>query len=126
MPTLIALLSTGKGTWAEVNRLIQAQTWDKVFLITNKFGEENFKNKPEFVKLIVVDADNSDTIGLTAQIKKHLEGQISDFEVGLNLASGSGKEHMAVLEAVLELGLNFRIVTLSSYGQLDVLGLRRQ
>ena len=125
MPTLIALLSTGKGTWAEVNRLIQVQNWDKVFLITNKFGEENFKNRPQSVRLVVVDADNFDVISLTEQIKKQLEGQITDFEVGLNLASGSGKEHMALLEAVLELGLNFRLVTVNNYGQLDVLGIRR-
>jgi len=125
MPTLIALLSTGKGTWAEVNRIIQFQNWDKVFLITNKFGEENFKNRPESVKMVVVDSDNSDIVSLTEQIRKQLEGQISDFEVGLNLASGSGKEHMAVLEAVMELGLNFRIITVNSNGYVDVLGMRR-
>ncbi|MFH0701705.1 MAG: hypothetical protein V2A62_04675 [Candidatus Woesearchaeota archaeon] len=125
MPTLIALLSTGKGTWMEVNRLIQIQNWDKVFLITNKFGEENFKNRSESVRLVVVDADNSDVISLTEQIKKQLDGQISDFEIALNLASGYGKEHMAVLEAVLELGLNFRIVTVNQSGYLEVLGIRR-
>jgi hypothetical protein len=125
MPTLIALLSTGKGTWAEVNRIIQFQKWDKVFLITNKFGEENFKNRPESVRLIVVDSDNSDIVGLTENIRKQLDGQISDFEVGLNLASGSGKEHMAVLEAVLELGLNFRILSINNKGYVEVLGMRR-
>ena len=100
------------------------QNWDKVFLITNKFGEENFKNRPESVRLVVVDADNSDVVSLTEQIKKQLDGQISDFEIALNLASGYGKEHMAVLEAVLELGLNFRLVTVNSYGRLEVLGIR--
>lgn len=125
MPTLIALLSTGKGTWAEVNKIIQAQAWTKVFLITNPFGAENFKNYTPNVSLVVADLDNFSITNIVEQIKKGLS-EISDFEIALNFSSGSGKEHMALLEAVLELGLNFRIVTLSSYGQLDVLGLRRQ
>ncbi|MBI4981298.1 hypothetical protein HZC30_07140 [Candidatus Woesearchaeota archaeon] len=125
MPTLIACLSTGKGTWAEVNRLVQVGNWSKVFLITNAFGAENFRNRPENTELIVVDADNKSMVELVDDIKKNLDGKISDFEVALNLVSGSGKEHMAMLEAVLELGLGFRMVTVNSSGQMDVLGLRR-
>jgi hypothetical protein len=125
MPTLIACLSTGKGTWAEVNRLIQIGSWNKVFLITNAFGAENFRNKPENTELVVVDADNKSVVELVDDIKKALGGKISDFEVALNLVSGSGKEHMAVLEAILELGLSFRMVTVNSRGEMEVLGLRR-
>lgn len=123
MPTLIACLSTGKGTWAEVNRLLQANNWTKVFLITNQFGEENFKNYPPSVSLIVLDLDNLSVSQLIEELKKALGSQISDFEIALNFASGSGKEHMAILEAVLELGLSFRIVTINQNGQMDVLGL---
>lgn len=124
MPTLIACLSTGKGTWAEVNRLIQIGGWNKVFLITNAFGAENFRNKSENTELVVVDSDNKSVVELVENIKKSLGGKISDFEVALNFVSGSGKEHMAMLEAVLELGLNFRIVTVNSRGEMEVLGLR--
>lgn len=122
MPTLITCLSTGKGTWAEVSKIISAQQWDKVFLITNKFGEETFR-PAENTELILVDA-LQETPSLVEQIKQQLKGKITDFEVALNLASGSGKEHMALLEAVLELGLNFRLVTLKN-GQLEVLGLEK-
>ncbi len=124
MPTLIACLSTGKGTWNEVNRLIQVGSWNKVFLITNPFGAENFRNKLENTELIVVDADNKSVVELVDDIKKNLDGKIADFEVALNFVSGSGKEHMAILEVVLELGLNFRIVAVNSRGEMDVLGLR--
>ncbi|MFH1682832.1 MAG: hypothetical protein ABIA37_03470 [Candidatus Woesearchaeota archaeon] len=110
MPTLIALLSAGKGTWTEVSRLISQQNWDKVFLITNKFGEENF-NKKENTELVLVDAFK-ETSELAEQIKKQLKDKIKDFDVALNLASGSGKEHMALLKAVMELGLNFRLITI--------------
>ena len=42
MTTLIACLSTGKGTWGHVNRLIEDGKYEKVFLITNDYGKENF------------------------------------------------------------------------------------
>ena len=121
---LIACLSTGKGTWTEVNKLIQSQPWDKVFLITSQFGQENFTNKPENTELILIDTFAHTSL-MVENIKSQLKDKISDFEVAINLVSGSGKEHMAVLESVLEMGLNFRIVTLNNFNQLDVLGIKR-
>jgi len=123
MPTLLACLSTGKGTWSEVNKIIQAQPWEKVFLITNNFGKENFTPPPK-VELLIVDSFQDINL-MVDQIKRALKDQIKDFEIALNLASGSGKEHMALLEAVLEMGLNFRIVTVNNNGQMEVLGLKR-
>src|SRR3989338_6218817 len=115
MPTLLACLSTGKGTWTEVNQLLNAQQWTKVFLITNDFGKQNYTVRGEQVELIVIqDTLNVDVSILVQQLKKELQGKISDFEIALNLASGSGKEHMALLETVMELGLNFRLVTVKN------------
>ncbi len=122
MPALIACLSTGKGTWGEVTRIINSQPWTKVFLISNEFGRDNFK-PAENTELILLN-DRVETAVMVQELKKQLQGKISDFEVGLNLVSGSGKEHMAVLEAVLELGLNFRLITVNN-GQVETLGLRR-
>ncbi len=76
---------------------------------------------PSSAELVVVDFFQ-ETSSLVGDIKKHLQGKISDFEIALNFASGSGKEHMAILEAVMELGLNFRLVTLKN-NQYEVLGL---
>lgn len=124
MPTLIACLSTGKGTWTEVTKIMQSQPWNKIFLITTTFGQENFTTKPANANLVLIDTF-LDTSQITEQIKKQLNNQISDFEVALNLASGSGKEHMAILEAILELGLNFRLVTINNTNQLEVMGIKR-
>ena len=44
MTELIACLSTGKGTWGHVARLMQDQEWDKIYLITNDYGKENFNS----------------------------------------------------------------------------------
>ena len=123
MPTLIACLSTGKGTWAEVSKIAQSQEWNKVFLITNQFGKDNY-TPGKNMELVLVDSfpDTPTTI-ITEQIKKQLKDRITDFEVALNLVSGSGKEHMAILEAVLQLGLNFRLIAVNR-NNVEVLGLK--
>ncbi len=124
MPTLIACLSTGKGTWTEVNRVIQSQEWNKVFLITNQFGKDNYTLGKNTELVLVDNFPDTATSIITEQIKKQLKDKIADFEVALNMASGSGKEHMALLEAVMQLGLNFRQVTLNR-NNVEVLGLNR-
>ncbi len=123
MPTLLACLSTGKGTWSEVTKIMQSQPWTKIFLITNQFGKDNFTVKDQNTSLIVVDPSQETSL-LVEQIRKELNGKISDFEIALNFCSGSGKEHLALMEAVLELGLNFRLITVNN-GQVDTLGLKR-
>lgn len=123
MPTLIACLSSGKGTWSEVMRVIQGQPWQQVFLISDQFGQEKCPLRQENISFILINIFQ-ETPALVADIKRQLQGKITDFEVGLNLVSGSGKEHMALLQAVMELGLNFRLVTLQQ-GQVQTLGLER-
>jgi len=103
---------------------MKSRQWDKVFLITNQFGKDNFKPDNPNTELIAIDSDFQEVSKLVQEIKSSLKDKISDFEVALNLVSGSGKEHMAVLEAVLELGLNFRLISLRS-GEVEVLGLER-
>jgi len=105
-----------------VSKIIAQGGWNKVFLITNAFGKEKFQPAAN-TELIVIN-DFLEIPDLVKEIKKNLQGKIVDFEIALNLISGAGKEHMAVLEAVLELGLNFRLVGLKN-GNLDVLGLER-
>jgi hypothetical protein len=123
MPTLIACLLAGKGTWAEVNKIIQAQKWDHIYLITNDFGRDNFTSKPENAEFVLINTFKG-TEDIIETIKKQLHSKITDFEVALNLASGTGKEHMAILESVLELGLNFRLVTIDKENKINVLGLK--
>ena len=122
MPTLIACLSTGKGTWTEVVKILTSQSWNRVFLVTDQFGKEHFTPN-SITELIVVDLSLDSSV-LKEVIKKGLQGKITDFEVALNLASGSGKEHMALLEAVMELGLNFRLVTMNE-DRVEVMGLEQ-
>ncbi len=114
MPTLVACLSTGKGTWGHVNRLIEEESWDKVFLITNDYGKENF-NKKNNVELIPVNM-SSGIRELITEIQNLIKNKIKDTEVAVNFVSGSGKEHMALMAALLKIGIGIRLIALTKEG----------
>ncbi len=117
MTDLIACLGAGKGTWSYMQRLIEEEEWSNVFLITNSFGKENFKSgKASFV---VID-DKKPLPELINEIKKQLEGKIAETEVALNLVSGTGKLHMAILSALLKLGLGIRLIALTYDGIKEI------
>lgn len=119
MTTLVACLSTGKGTWGHLSQLIANADWEKVILIT-PFGSEKFTaEKP--VEFIEID-EKKFLPELIEDIKKQLEKKLSltDIEVALNLVSGSGKEHMAILSALLKLGLGIRLVALTKEGVREI------
>jgi len=106
MTDLIACLTTGKGTWSSVVSLIKAEEWDNIFLITNEFGKEKFSH--EKAQLIVVKGGISE---MAEQIHAALKGKVSFNDVAVNFISGNGMEHMAMLSAILKLGVGIRFVT---------------
>ncbi len=112
MTDLVACLSSGTGTWGHVSRLSE-DSWEKVFLITNDFGVEKFQ-RTEKTHFIVVDSRKG-LKELTADIITQLKDKTSH-EIALNLISGTGKEHMAILSAVMRLGLAFRLIALTKEG----------
>ncbi len=114
MQTLVACLSTGKGTWTHVLQLLN-QRWDKIILITNEFGKENFKGLPQNAEFIVIDADNNEVPKLKDYLIQELKPKIRG-EVALNIASGSGKEHMALFSALINLGVPIKLISASKDG----------
>lgn len=114
MTDLIACLSSGEKSWAHVARLIKEQDWKRIFVITNDFGKKNFKADKK-VEFIVVDFQKPVSM-LISDIQNALKGKITDFEVALNLVSGTGKEHMAILSALLKLGVGVRLMAVTKEG----------
>ena len=106
MVSLIAVLSSGKGTWAQVNSLIKCAKWDKVYLVCNDYAFENYDAKGA-IKLKFDSKRVMDTVNKLAEFFKK---DVKDFEVSVNLYSGDGIEHMAVMSAVLKAGLGMRFV----------------
>lgn len=118
MTELVACLSTGKGTWGHVNRIIKEQEWEKVILITNDFGKENFTSEKP-AEFIVIDS-NKGIKDIRDELVEKLRAQIKGLEVAVNIISGSGKEHMAILGALLKLGVGIRPIALTKDGMEEI------
>jgi len=118
MTELIAMLTTGKGTWIEVSRLISSHQFSKVLLLTNQFGQEKYKPN-DSTELIVLDFTKPMEI-LVADIINSVKEKISGEELAVNFASGNGKEHMAFISAIMKLGVGFRLVGLTPEGVKEI------
>ncbi|MBI2140393.1 hypothetical protein HYU14_05695 [Candidatus Woesearchaeota archaeon] len=114
MTSLIVCLSSGKGTGAHALKVIEGMDWEKVFVVAPEEMKAEMPNIPKgeiiFISLQKSLSEMSDLI------KACLKGKISDLEVALNIISGSGKEHMAVLKALMDLGIGIRLVALTKDG----------
>ncbi len=114
---LVALLSSGKGTWAQVSGLMKFGEWEKIIILGDDFAKEFKHEKPfEFIK-----------VDLTKKIKElrdefsaKLKGKIEGMEVALSLASGEGKEHMALISALINLPVGVRFAALTKEGVIDL------
>jgi hypothetical protein len=114
---LVALLSAGKGTWGQVAGLVKRGEWDKVILITpnffkSKVVEFDFSRNAEIIS-IDFDAGIKEAI---SEIKTKLRGKILGCEAALSIASGEGKEHMALISALLQLPVGIKFVALTQEG----------
>ena len=114
---LIALLSTGKGSWAQVSGLIKYGEWEKVILIGSDFAKK-FTHEKSF-EFIEVNLDKK-LIELKEEFSKKLKGKIDGTEVALSVASGDGKEHMALISALLNLPVGVRFAALTKEGVVDL------
>lgn len=109
MAKLIALLSSGKGSWAIINALLKSSNWDHVYLVCNDYSYEKFEvkdpqkvTKLKFDEKKLVDSMNK----LSEFFKKNIEG----IDVAVNINSGSGMEHMSLVSAILRAGFGIRFV----------------
>lgn len=106
MTQLITLLSSGKGTWGSVAKL--CSQFEETILITNDFGKDKFTPNSN-IQLIVCDLQAPLHV-LQDTFLKELRPVVKGTEVALNMVSGSGNEHMALLSALLKLGVGIRLV----------------
>jgi hypothetical protein len=115
---LVAYLSTGKGTWGHVSRMVQDGDFEKVYLITNEYGKENY-NADEKTELIAVNS-NQGLKELRDEIRTVLKEKVKGSEVAVNFVSGTGKEHMALMSALLKLGVGIRFMALTKDGVEEI------
>ncbi len=120
---LLAVLGIGKGTWGHIARLISEEKWDKIMLVGNDWGKENFAPfKKEVAEGKPVPAKEIDWILVNNRVGfNSLKGAIKEKlpntdEICISLISGSGKEHIAVLAALRESKKDFKLVILTGEG----------
>ncbi len=109
---LIALLSSGKGSWAQVSGLIKQGQWDNIILIGNDFAKKfKIDKKHEFVEI-----KDTNLVKMKQDILEKLKNKIKGTEVALSIASGTGKEHMALISALLSIPVGIRFTALTKEG----------
>jgi hypothetical protein len=109
---LVALLSSGKGTWGQVAGVVNQGEWDSIIVIGNEFAKRfNLEKDFEFIEI-----SNLPIVQLKEEIMKKLKGKIKGTEVALSIASGDGKEHMALISALLSLPVGIRFTVLTRGG----------
>jgi len=114
---LVALLSSGQGTWAQVSGLIKFGEWDKIIVIGSDFAEKfNTEKEIEFIKVDL----NKKLVELKEDFTKKLKGKLRGTEVALSIASGDGKEHMALISALINLPVGIRFAALTKEGVIDL------
>ncbi len=113
----IALLSTGKGTWAQVSGLMKHGDWEKIIILGGEFAKD-FKHEKEF-EFIKIDLDKK-LKDLKEEFLKNLKGKFNGTEVALSIASGNGKEHMALISALINLPVGIRFAALTKEGVIDL------
>lgn len=112
MTELVACLSNDN--LPHLSRLIKDAEWEKIILIADSANKTklNPEKKSEYV---IVDFKKP-IFEIINTIKKELRGKITGVEVAVNIVSGTGKEHMAVMSALLQIGVGMRFVAVTKEG----------
>lgn len=109
---LICFLGAGEGTWGQVAGVINRGDWESIILIGNDFARK-FDSQKDFEFIEIKPAG---IVEMKDEILKKLQGKIKGTEVALSIASGNGKEHMALISAILNLPAGIRFTALTKDG----------
>ncbi|MEK6760789.1 MAG: hypothetical protein AABX93_02600 [Nanoarchaeota archaeon] len=114
---LVALLSGDEGTWGQVSGLLTHGEWDNVIILGGNFARK-FTHQKTF-QFVQVDLDKK-IRDLKEDFMKKLDGKIRGTEVALSISSGDGKEHMALISALINLPVGIRFAALTKEGVIDL------
>ena len=114
---LVALVSSGKGSWAQVSGLMKHGEWDNIIVLGDEFASGfTHEKKFEFIRVDLTKRIKD----LRDEFNQKLRGKIRGTEVALSIASGEGKEHMAIIAALINLPVGIRFAALTKEGVIDL------
>ncbi len=110
---LISFLGNDKENLGQIAALINKGEWDSIFLLKYKETLNIQTTKP----YKTIELSNSDLLSLKSSIQEKLKPLLSsEFEVALSLASGTGKEHMALISALLSIPVGIKLTAFTKKG----------
>jgi hypothetical protein len=111
---LVAMIGKGNEGLGQVSALINRFDAEKMILIKDKSVESFPEN--EKCEVLEVNCD-ADLASLCTEMKTKLNVALNkDFEVALSIASGTGKDHMALISALLTIPVGVKIVAYTKNG----------
>ncbi len=110
---LVAFLGDDKENWGQVNGLINRGDWEKIILVKSK-SSENY-DSPKEADIVLVDTSKP-LLELKEDIINKLRKKFEGFDVQVSIASGNGKEHMALISALLSIPVGIRLVVFTKNG----------
>ncbi|HLC31686.1 MAG TPA: hypothetical protein VJK51_03385 [Candidatus Nanoarchaeia archaeon] len=111
---LVAFVGEDAGHWGQLSALLNRFECERIVLVVQK-GVAGY---PTNEKTRVVEVDSSLPLqklkdSIEEKLKKEIDGA---FEVAVSLASGSGKEHMALLAALLSIPVGIKLIAYTKEG----------
>jgi len=112
---LVAFINQDTSTYGQISALInRLDEAEQILIVKDKSTSMPFSNP--LCKALDVDS-SKDIISFRDEIQSVLRPYLKeDFEVALSLASGNGKEHMALISALLTLPVGIKLTAYTKKG----------
>ncbi|MEK6928219.1 MAG: hypothetical protein AABX11_07335 [Nanoarchaeota archaeon] len=110
----VAFIGEDRESWGQISALLNRLEYESCVLVVSSKAE-GFP-APENAKVIEVKSEMpliEMKEFLVQKLKPILKG---DFEVSLSIASGNGKEHMAIVSALLNIPVGIKLVVYTKQG----------
>lgn len=110
----VACIGQDTHNWGQITALLNRLDYEKAVLVVDGMAS----GYPSNERCTVIKVDVGQPLlslhhELSEKLKKTIGGE---FEVALSLASGSGKEHMVVLSALLNIPVGVKLVVYTKEG----------
>lgn len=111
---LVLFVGKDKESQGQLTALINRFDAEKIIIVKHPETTEFPKNE----KCEIVEVDTSkDLLSLKVILKEKLSKSLSgEFEVALSIASGNGKEHMALISALLNIPVGIKLTAFTKNG----------
>lgn len=110
---LVALVGADRESWGQITGLINRGSWEKIVLIRAP-GSNEYVPPCETTE-ITLDSTRP-LLELKQDLLTALKSRLTEFEACVSIASGTGKEHMALISALLSIPMGIRLVAFTKNG----------